>query len=266
MAIFTRTTPFTRAVLALLAGGLLAASLPATSSEAAATVTKLCKLQAVSAGSSAYRVENNEWGSSAPECVSASGSTGFTVASSLIANSVSGAPGGYAAIYKGCHWAACTPGSGLPIQVQDIGAGRVTTSWRTSQPGGSNDYDVAYDIWFNQAPATSGQPNGTELMIWLNHHGPVHPFGSQVASNVGIGGRRYNVWFGKQGWNTLSYSMTRGTTSVSNLDLRPLIADAVKRGYLSPSWYLIDVEAGFEMWHGGAGLATNSFSVKVARS
>ena len=74
----------------------------------------------------------------------------------------------------------------------------MTTSWSTAQPGGGNDYDVAYDIWFNQAPATSGQPNGTELMIWLNHNGPVQPFGAEVASDVSIGGRGYNVWHGRQ--------------------------------------------------------------------
>jgi cellulose 1,4-beta-cellobiosidase len=249
-----------------LAGGLLAVSLPAASSEAAtSTTTRLCKSQTAPVDSNAYTVENNEWGSSAPECITTDGGTGFTVANSSIANSTYAAPGGYAAIYNGCHWGACTSRSGLPIQVQDIRPGRVTTSWSTSQPGGSSDYDVAYDIWFNQTPTTTGQPNGTELMIWLNHHGPVQPFGSRVASNVSIGGRGYNVWFGKQGWNTLSYTMTSGTTSVSNLDLRPLIADAVSRGYISNSWYLIDVEAGFEMWQGGAGLATKSFAVKVAR-
>jgi cellulose 1,4-beta-cellobiosidase len=101
-------------------------------------------------------------------------------------------------------------------------------------------------------------------MIWLNHNGPVQPFGSRVARNVSLGGRNYNVWFGKQAWNTVSYTMTSGTTSVSNLDLQALIADAVSRGYISTSWYLIDVEAGFELWRGGAGLASKSFSVKVA--
>jgi cellulose 1,4-beta-cellobiosidase len=262
-----RTTPFTRTVALpaglLLAGGLLAASLPAASSEAAAT-TKLCQSQTATVGGKAYTVENNEWGSSAPECITTDASTGFAVANSSIANSTYSAPGGYAAIYKGCHWGACTPRSGFPIQVSNIRPGKVTTSWSTSQPGGSNDYDVAYDIWFNQSPTATGQPNGTELMIWLNHHGHVQPFGAKVASKVSIGGRGYNVWFGKQGWNTVSYTMTSGTTSVSNLDLQPLIADAINRGYISPSWYLLDVEAGFEMWKGGAGLATNSFSVKAA--
>ena len=140
----------------------------------------------------------------------------------------------------------------------------MTTNWSTSQPGGGNDYDVAYDIWFNQTPTASGQPNGTELMIWLNHNGHVQPFGSKVASDVSLGGRSYDVWYGQQGWNTVSYTMNSGTTSVRNLDLRPLVADLVKRGYLKRSWYLIDVEAGFELWHGGAGLATKSFSVNVA--
>ena len=37
----------------------------------------------------------------------------------------------------------------------------------------------------------------------------------------------------------------------------------VTRGYTKSSWYLIDVEAGFELWQGGAGLETNSFSVNI---
>ena len=106
---------------------------------------------------------------------------------------------------------------------------------------------MAYDSWFNQAPTTSGQPNGAELMIWLNRNGSVQPFGSQVASNVSIGGRGYNVWFGNQGWNTISYTMTSPATSVSNLDIDQLVADAVSRGYIQNSWYLIDVETGFEL-------------------
>ena len=57
--------------------------------------------------------------------------------------------------------------------------------------------------------------------------------------------------------------MTSATTSVSNLDIGTLAQDAVSRGYTKSSWYLIDVEAGFELWQGGAGLATNSFSVSV---
>jgi cellulose 1,4-beta-cellobiosidase len=265
-------TPLNRALALpaalLLAGGILAVSLPA-SSKAATTTTTLCNSQSAPVAGGAYTIGNNEWGSDAPECITTDGRADFTVANSSIAKSkIAGAPGGYPAIYKGCHWGACTLGSRLPVQVSDIHAGTVTTSWSTSQPGGSNVYNVAYDIWFNQTPSTSGAPNGAELMIWLNHHGPKRPYGHQIASNLSIGGRSYNAWFGPpratHGWNTVSYTMTTRTASVSKLDLHALVADAVRRGYISRSWYLIDVEAGFELWRGGTGLATNSFSVNVA--
>jgi cellulose 1,4-beta-cellobiosidase len=57
--------------------------------------------------------------------------------------------------------------------------------------------------------------------------------------------------------------MVPGTTSVQDLDIGKFVADAMSRGWIQKSWYLIDVEAGFELWQGGAGLATNSFAVNV---
>ena len=223
----------------------------------------LCSSQRLAVDGGVYTVHNNEWGSGAAECLALDGPGGFTVTRSAIANSTSGAPGGYPSIYRGCHWGACTPRSGLPVPVSRLlSPGTVTTTWATAQPR-TGAYDVAYDIWFNRAPSTSGQPDGAELMIWLNHNGPVQPFGSR-AGTTAIGGRSYDVWFGKQAWNTISYSMVAGTTSVRNLDIGQLAADALRRGYIQKSWYLIDVEAGFELWQGGAGLATDSFAVNVS--
>jgi Glycosyl hydrolase family 12/Cellulose binding domain len=244
----------------------VSASLPGAAARGApgsqAGGTAVCNSQRLAVDGGAYTVQNNEWGSGAAECLAVRGSGGFTVSKSAIANSTSGAPGGYPSIYRGCHWGTCTPRSGLPVPVSRLlSPGTVTTSWATAQPG-TGAYDVAYDIWFNQAPATSGQPDGAELMIWLNHRGPVRPFGSQV-STAAVGGRSYDVWFGKQAWNTISYSMVTGTTSVRDLDIGKFAADALRRGYIRKSWYLIDVEAGFELWQGGAGLATDSFAVNV---
>jgi hypothetical protein len=226
------------------------------------TVGSLCSSQRRAVVGGAYMVQNNEWGSGAPECVAVATGGGFTVATSAIANSAGGSPGGYPSIYRGCHWGICTPGSGLPVSASKLlSPGTVTTSWATTQPN-AGAYDVAYDIWFNQAPTTSGQPNGAELMIWLNHKGSIEPYGSQVGTAT-IDGRSYQVWFGQQGWNTISYSMTTGTTSVQDLDIGKFVADAMHRGWIQKSWYLIDVEAGFELWQGGAGLATDSFAVNV---
>jgi hypothetical protein len=49
----------------------------------------------------------------------------------------------------------------------------------------------------------------------------------------------------------------------AHLDIGAFAANAVSRGYMSPAWYLIDVEAGFELWQGGAGLAVDQFNVCV---
>ena len=228
--------------------------------------TTLCGGQQASVGGGRYIVQNNEYNSGADECLSTDGGADFAVANSNMTNPP-GAPGGYPSIYQGCHWGSCSSGglSANPIQVVDLTPGEVTTSWNTTQPGGAgNRYDVAYDIWFNKTATTAGQPNCTEIMVWLNHNGSVQPFGSEVATNVSIGGRTYDVWYGPQStWDTVSYEMTSPATSVSNLDIGALAQDSVSRGYTKSSWYLIDVEAGFELWQGGAGLATNSFSVTV---
>jgi Glycosyl hydrolase family 12 len=232
--------------------------------------TKICQedVYKVPASSGTYMVQNDEFDSSAPECVTTDGNADFTVANSSIDEAIDGAPGGYPSIYQGCHWGKCSSGglTAMPIEVSNLTPGKVTTSWSTVQPGGSNAYDVTYDIWFNRTPTTSGQPDCAELMVWLNHEGGVEPIGSQVASNVSIGGRSYNIWQGPQPWGgTVTFEMTAGTSSVSSLDVGTLAQDAVRRGYLSESCYLIDVEAGFELWRGGAGLATTSFSVSIAR-
>ena len=254
----------TVAALVLTLGGALAAAVGGTGAQAATTT--LCQEQTASVAGGTYIVQNNEYDSSASECVTTDGNADFTVANSGIANATNGSPGAYPSIYQGCHWGNCSSGglTSTPIEVSSLTTGKVTTSWSTTQPGGSSDYDVAYDIWFNQTPTTSGQPNGTELMVWLNHNGPVQPFGSEVASNVSLGGHTYNIWEGTQSsWDTVTYDMTSGATSVSNLDIGTLTQDMVSRGYTKSSWYLIDIEAGFELWQGGAGLATNSFSVGI---
>ena len=249
-----------------LAGTAAVTVLAAGSAQAAATSLTGTQSRPVAGG--AYTVENDEWGSGAPEAITTNGHAGFAVRNSSIDNATNAAPGGYPSIYAGCHWGNCTHG-GLgahPVPVTRLTVpGTVTTSWKTRQPGGSAAYDAAYDLWFNRTPAATGQPNGAELMVWLNHHGGVQPFGSKVGT-VTIGGVSYQVWEGAQSWgDTISYVMASPTTSVSNLDVGALAADAVRRGYIRTSWYLIDVEAGFELWRGGAGLATDSFSVNVSR-
>jgi Glycosyl hydrolase family 12 len=251
-------------LVAVLAAAALLVALPPSSQGAAANPAALCGGQAAPVGGGRYIVQNNEYNSGADECLSTDGGADFAVANSDMDNPP-GAPGGYPSIYQGCHWGSCSAGglSADPIQVADLTAGEVTTSWSTTQPGGAgNRYDVAYDIWFNRTPTTGGSPNCAEVMVWLGHDGPIQPYGTAVASNVDLGGTDYTVYEGVQTTTpTISYEMDDPATSVSGMDVYPIAQDAVSRGYMSKSCYLIDVEAGFELWQGGVGLATNSFSV-----
>src|SRR5215472_8094657 len=155
----TRGRPALGTALGAALVGAGALTVPAAASAHAAP-TVLTGSQSTPVAGGAYTVQNNEWGSSAPESITADGGADFTVAHSSISNATNGAPGGYPSIYAGCHWGNCTKG-GLgahPVQVTRLTTpGTVTTSWDTTQPGGSAAYDVAYDVWFNHTPAASGQ-------------------------------------------------------------------------------------------------------------
>lgn len=214
----------------------------------------------VGINSNQYIFQNNEWNSSLQQCATVSG-VGFTLTTANFNLPTNGAPATYPSLFRGCHWGTCTSSNPFPIQENNIAS--ATTSVAITQPSGFNN-DSAYDIWFNQTSTTAGQPNGTEVMIWINHQGAPQPFGQQVAT-VTLNGARYSVWTGRQtGWNIVSYVALTPVTSVTNLNLLPFFADAVSRGSLDPSWWLIDVEYGFEVWTGGQGLAASGFSVSAA--
>lgn len=243
---------------AVLAASLLA--IPAYAVAPADAATRLCgATDTVSVSGGEYIAQNNIWGASTPQCITVDG-TSFTVDSAAHGNSTSGAPAAYPSLFKGCHWGQCTSGSGLPVRVGEMPS--VTSDWSTTQPA-SGAYNVAYDLWYNTTPATTGAPDGAELMIWLNHRGGVRPAGSRIASGVQIAGATWDVWSAQMDWNYVAYVRTSGTASVTGFDLRAFTRDAVSRGRISDDWYLIDAEAGFEIWQGGTGLATGSFSVTV---
>jgi hypothetical protein len=248
------TTKQMRATTLLMAVTVLVATSFVTAGIAQAADTTCAQQSTIAAGD--YNIQTNEWNSSLQQCITTSG-TAWSVTTANFNMATNGAPATYPSIYKGCHWGNCTSNSGLPIQVSKLTS--ATTSWSTTQVG-SGAYDVAYDLWFNTTPTTSGQPDGTEVMIWLNSRGGVQPFGSRTAS-ASIAGLNWNVWTGQQSaWKIISYVLTPGDTSFSNLNVLALIQDAVSRGSINSAHYLIDAEAGFEIWQGGQGLGSNSFS------
>jgi hypothetical protein len=204
-----------------------------------------------------YIVQNNVWGADTTQCLDTT-TSGFRITQANHNNATNGAPAAYPSVYFGCHYGNCTTGSGLPLQANTSAFANLRTSVSMSYPS-SGTWNAAYDLWFDPTPRTNGQNTGAEIMIWLNRQGSIQPIGSRVAT-VSIAGSTWEVWFGNIGWNVVSYVRTAATSSLS-FTVEDFYRDAVNRGYAQRAWYLTSIQAGFEPWIGGAGLAVNSFSV-----
>ena len=240
-------------VLALALSSVLMATRPA-----AAATGQICTQYGTTTQGS-YVVMNNRWGTTATQCINVT-SNGFQITQQDGTGNLSGAPVSYPAIYAGCHYSNCSPGTNLPMQISAIGS--ANTSVTVSYPG-SGTYDAAYDIWLNADTNVTGVQD-TEIMIWLNHTGSIQPIGSNTGT-VSLGGRSWSVWVGNNGGNNVVSYQGSGITSFS-ADLKPFLLDAITRGsgFGNTSWYLTSIQMGFEPWIGGVGLAVNSFSASVS--
>jgi Glycosyl hydrolase family 12 len=243
------------AVAAALTAGVAALGSMVVVAAPASADQQICDQYGSTTTSSGYIVQNNRWGTDSTQCINVT-SNGFSITRNDASNSTSGPPSAYPSIYWGCHYGNCTSGFS-PIQANTSKFSNVRTSVSMSYPS-SGSWDAAYDIWFDPTARTDGQNTGAEIMVWLNHSGPPQPVGSKVGT-VSLAGGTWDVWEGNIGWNVISYVRTSGTGSISFAP-STFLDDAVARGYASNSWYLTSIQAGFEPWQGGVGLAVNSFS------
>lgn len=246
---------FSKKVVIAVTG--LATTVAVAVPQPAAAATTICdRFGTVSVANGTYIVQQNEWNSTRPQCMSVNG-TRWTLTAANFHKRTNGPPATYPSIFRGCHWGRCTTSSGLPIRVRDLSSAR--SSWSTKQvPAGA--YNTAYDLWTNTTPTAAGQPDGSEVMIWLTSRGGVQPAGAKVATAT-IAGATWEVWTTRMSaWNYVAYRRVNGVSSVTDLDLHAFIQDSVDRGSTDPAWYLIGAEAGFEIWKGGKGLGETSFS------
>jgi len=168
-----------------------------------------------------------------------------------------GGPVAFPDIFMGCAWGVCTSGSRMPARVSSLR--RPATSWHTSQHAGGR-WNVAYDIWFGKHDMTTNQADGAEIMIWLSTRGL--PLSSTRVVRIDHA-RWYLVhWIAAHNgasWNYIQFRRVHPVAGVSDLQLAPFIHAAERHGWLRPWWWLLNIEAGFEIWGGGQGLATRSF-------
>ncbi|MFH9013296.1 cellulose binding domain-containing protein [Streptomyces sp. NPDC017943] len=256
-----RSSPHRLRTVRALFGALLttlatvAALLAATAPARADTV--VCEQFGSTVIQGRYVVQNNRWGTSAPQCVTATDS-GFRLTQADGSVPTNGAPKSYPSVFNGCHYTNCSPGTKLPAQISTISSAPSSISYGFVSGA---VYNASYDIWLDPTPRTDGV-NRTEIMIWFNRVGPIQPIGSQVGT-ASVGGRTWEVWTGSNGSNDVISFVAPSAVSSWSFDVMDFVDQTVARGMAQNNWYLTSVQAGFEPWQNGAGLAVNSFSSTV---
>ncbi|WBB72531.1 cellulose binding domain-containing protein [Micromonospora sp. WMMD1128] len=248
-----------RPLRALAAAGLLVAGtvVAVALGGSASADTQICEQYGSTTVGGRYVVQNNRWGTSAQQCINVT-SSGFSITRADGSAPTNGAPVSYPSIFFGCHYTNCSPGTNLPAQVKNISSAPSSISF--NYVGGAT-YDAAYDIWLDPSPKKDGV-NQMEIMIWLNRQGSIQPIGSPVG-NTNIAGRNWEVWRGSNGSNNVISYVSSSAVSSYSFDAMAFINDTRNRGAITNDWYLTSVQAGFEPWQGGVGLAVTSFSQSV---
>jgi hypothetical protein len=252
------------AAIACLAG-LAAPASPARAASPVARLTTLCRPRAYTTVTSAsgghYAVKNDNYGGRS-ECIrNARRRPNFVVTKSR-ADSYGPEVMAYPFVLYGCSWGLCTRGSHLPAPVRTVR--RATASWFIKARA-KGRWNAAFDIWFGRRrSAKNGQAAGAELMVWLN----AHDYPALHSRVIRVDHRRWYVlhWVtshdGKH-WNYIQVRAVRKISHVRRLSLLPIIRRVEKMGLVRRKWWLLNIEAGFEIWHGGRGLETRWFSAAV---
>ncbi|MGW2623194.1 GH12 family glycosyl hydrolase domain-containing protein [Micromonospora taraxaci] len=248
-----------RQLRALAAAGLLlTSSLVAVALGGTASAdTLICEQYGSTTIQGRYVVQNNRWGTTAEQCINVT-NNGFEIRTLNGSSPTNGAPTAYPSVFFGCHYTNCSPGTNLPIQVSQISSATSSISYRYVSGA---TYNASYDIWLDPSPKRDGV-NQMEIMIWLNRQGSIQPIGSVVGS-VNLAGRTWEVWRGSNGSNNVISYVASSAISSLNFSVLDFINDTRNRGAITNSWYLTSIQAGFEPWQGGVGLAVTSFSANV---
>jgi hypothetical protein len=146
----------------------------------------------------------------------------------------------------------------MPVRVSRLKS--LNTSWYTSLHA-SGRWAATYDIWFDRTGRISGQNDGAELMLWINTRGFGHVSRALIVNVVHTRWRlmHWVVVRGGKSWNYIQFRRVHPAAHVHRLALRPFIQLCKRLRWIGHSWWLTGVEAGFEIWRGGAGLATTRF-------
>lgn len=202
-------------------------------------------------------INADNWGGG-NACLNVDGGADFSVASQSVA--YTGNVLAYPDVNIGCSGGYCTNHSGLPV-LESAAAPVVTWSTVNSSPG--SKFDTTLDLLFSSTLSSSPPVDG-EVMVMINSSGyTALGLPGPGSPMVAIDG---TLWYYKYktttwGWPLTQFAAVTNEDSVTNLALAPFFAYANGLGELPSNLSLVQICAGNELWQGGTGLGTTSFSV-----
>jgi cellulose 1,4-beta-cellobiosidase len=255
------------ALAAALVAAPALATAPALASSQHARYYRICRtigsMIVTGQGGTRYLLRNDNFGQR-PECIMNRDRWANFVVTVSGANSRGSGSQAYPELQLGCAWGACTPGSQLPRRVSRL-ANPVTTWHIATRSAGL--WNAGYDIWFSHVEHRAGQDTGAEVMIWLNS---TFARPAQHARVLWIGRFRYYFehWITSSRltgarWPLIIFRRFQPTDQVNRLPLLPFFRRAERAGLIRSTYWLASIDAGFEIWHGGRGLATAFYSTRL---
>jgi len=248
------------------------------STQARAVVEQCVKDKTIAVGAS-YKLNNNIWGSGSNgagnQCVwydNVSGKWGVNAShSSGTKQDIKG----YPALVRGWLWYnssgsiwASPTDTSFPVALNKIAL--FTSNWTVTVPANGEKYNTSYDIWMD----SQSNPNYKaqyEIMVWINYKGPAYlgsdflPIGPKIASNVTVAGHVWNIYKGWNGTNNVfTFRRATNTSSVSNLNILALLNYAKNQGFVPANYYVLGMQAGFEIVAGGA-FRTESYTSTLTK-
>lgn len=226
-------------------------------------VTHICRQYGhARVDSGRYVFRNDDWQNRGECLTNHDNSANFTVTKSG-ANGYNGLHPlvqAYPYIFTGWSWGVSSSHTVLPARVRRINP-VVTMDTTEHAPG---RWNASLDLWFSSHPLHNGQALGAELMIWQNTRFIAH---WQTRQIVNIDGTDwyYKDWTTRHAnglsWPLIIYWRVHPTWHLRNLAIKPFLRHS--RNLIKPKWYVLNIEAGFEIWTKGTGLDVTRFRVRM---
>jgi len=152
----------------------------------------------------------------------------------------------------------------LPVRVSALHDQSLT--WYANTNGAPGLYNTSIDMWVTKGARDTQAGIKAELMVWFNN--TVH-YNYRDKPTVRVDRQEWYVThWGKPVPGNRNYVQFRLVHPIDrvharNMKLTPFYRAAERLGYVKRWWYMQSLEAGFEIWSNGTGLATTWFKAHL---